>query len=123
MSPQIRVRRVGTEQMGPSRGLSYNYSRLKETHMFDLENLDLDVYLEEEIYLCKDNSAASFNILNWWKSPMKFPILSKMAAHILAIPITTIASNAGGCVIDTYPASLDLEIVQPLICGGAKLDP
>ncbi|GJR79491.1 zinc finger BED domain-containing protein RICESLEEPER 2-like protein [Tanacetum coccineum] len=83
----------------------------------------LDVYLEEGIYLCKDNSAISFNILDWWKShETKFPVLSKMAAHFLVIPITTVASEAtfsvGGRVIDTYRASLDPETVQALICGG-----
>ncbi|GJV51095.1 zinc finger BED domain-containing protein RICESLEEPER 2-like protein [Tanacetum coccineum] len=87
------------------------------------ESSDLDVHLEEGIYLCKDNSAISFNILDWWKShETKFPVLSKMAAHFLAIPITTVASkatfSAGGRVIDTYRASLDLETVQALICGG-----
>ncbi|GJT92248.1 zinc finger BED domain-containing protein RICESLEEPER 2-like protein [Tanacetum coccineum] len=107
----------------PSRGFSYYYSRLKQKDVLDLKSLDLDVYLEEGIYLCKDNSAISFNILDWWKSDeAKFPVLSKMASHFLAIPITTVASeatfSAGGHVIDTYRASLDPEIVQALICGG-----
>ncbi|GJY95737.1 zinc finger BED domain-containing protein RICESLEEPER 2-like protein [Tanacetum coccineum] len=87
------------------------------------ESSDLDVYLIEGIYLCKDNSAVSFNILDWWKShETKFLILSKMAAHFLVIPITTVASeatlSASGRVIDTYRASLDLKTVQALICGG-----
>ncbi|GJV66743.1 zinc finger BED domain-containing protein RICESLEEPER 2-like protein [Tanacetum coccineum] len=117
------VERGETEKTGPSRGFSYYYSRLKETDMFDLESSDLDVYLEEGIYLYRDNFAISFNILNWWKShETKFPELSKMAAHSLAIPIRTVASEAtfsvGGRVIDTYRASLDPETVQALICGG-----
>nr|GEV18723.1 hypothetical protein [Tanacetum cinerariifolium] len=96
-----------TEQVGPSKGFSYYYSRLKQTNVFDLESSNLDVYLEEGIYLCKDNSAISFYILDWWKSnETKFPVLSKMTAHFLAIPITTVASEAtfsvGGRVIDTY---------------------
>ncbi|GKC09565.1 zinc finger BED domain-containing protein RICESLEEPER 2-like protein [Tanacetum coccineum] len=111
------------EQAGPGKGFSYYYSRLKEADVFYLERSDLEVYLKEGIYLCKDNSAISFDILEWWKShETKFSILSKMAAHILAIPVTTVASeatfSAGGCVIDTYRASLKPETVQALICGG-----
>ncbi|GJW85388.1 zinc finger BED domain-containing protein RICESLEEPER 2-like protein [Tanacetum coccineum] len=111
------------EQAGPGKGFSYYYSRLKEADDFYLERSDLEVYLEEGIYLCKDNSAISFDILEWWKShETKFPILSKMAAHILAILVTTVASeatfSAGGRVIDTYRASLKPETVQALICGG-----
>ncbi|GKD77335.1 zinc finger BED domain-containing protein RICESLEEPER 2-like protein, partial [Tanacetum coccineum] len=108
------------EQAGPGKGFSYYYSRLKEADVFYLERSDLEVYLKEGIYLCKDNSAISFDILEWWKShETKFSILSKMTAHILAIPVTTVASeatfSAGGCVIDTYRASLKPETVQALI--------
>ncbi|KAL2900158.1 putative AC transposase [Bienertia sinuspersici] len=53
---------------------------------------------------------------------MKYPILSKLATHVLAIPITTVASeatfSAGGRVIDPYRASLAPETVQMLICTG-----
>ena len=45
-----------------------------------------------------------------------------MARDILAIPITTVASeatfSAGSRVIDTYRVSLATEIVQTLLCGG-----
>nr|GEV19103.1 hypothetical protein [Tanacetum cinerariifolium] len=87
------------------------------------ESSDLDVYLEEGIYLCKDSSAIFFNIFDWLKShETNFPILSKLAAHFLDFPITTVASEAtfsvGGRVIDTYRTSLDPETVQALICGA-----
>lgn len=45
-----------------------------------------------------------------------------MARDILAIPISTVASeatfSAGSRVIDTYCASLNADTIQVLICGG-----
>ncbi|GKB46171.1 zinc finger BED domain-containing protein RICESLEEPER 2-like protein [Tanacetum coccineum] len=64
------------EHAGQGKGFSYYYSRLEKADVFDLERSDLHAYLEEGIYLCKDNSTSSFDILDWWKShETKFPIL------------------------------------------------
>nr|XP_017225248.1 PREDICTED: zinc finger BED domain-containing protein RICESLEEPER 2-like [Daucus carota subsp. sativus] len=81
---------------------------------------DLDNYLEEGCFICEDSK--SFDALEWWKvNTLKYRILSIMARDILAIPITTVASeatfSAGGRVIDTYRASLSPETVQVLLCG------
>ncbi|KAL4571024.1 hypothetical protein LXL04_017774 [Taraxacum kok-saghyz] len=64
-----------------------------------------------------------FDALQWWRSnSLKCRILSRMARDILAIPITTVASeatfSAGSRVIDTYRASLGAETVEVLLCGG-----
>lgn len=81
---------------------------------------DLDNYLEEGCFICEDSH--SFDALEWWKvNTLKYRIFSTMARDILAIPITTVASeatfSAGGRVIDTYRASLSPETVQVLLCG------
>ena len=60
---------------------------------------ELDVYLEEGVYICDDDS--NFDVLEWWKmNALKFKVLSKMACDFLSIPITTVASesafSAGG---------------------------
>ncbi|KAK4480811.1 hypothetical protein RD792_011662 [Penstemon davidsonii] len=84
---------------------------------------DLDIYLEEGLYICKEESDFDFNVLDWWKSnTLKFRILSNMARDILSIPITSLASefafSAGGRVLDQYRSSLKPETVQALICTG-----
>lgn len=66
---------------------------------------------------------SEYNCLEWWKTNrIAYPILSEMAADILAIPVTTVASeatfSAGTRVIDSYRASLHPDTVQMLLCGG-----
>ena len=79
---------------------------------------DLDVYLEEGVFLCVDDSDLDFDALEWWKaSNLKFCILSKMAFDILSIPITTVSSEAAFSIIDVYRAFLSTKIVQALLCG------
>ncbi|KAG8390680.1 hypothetical protein BUALT_Bualt01G0108800 [Buddleja alternifolia] len=84
---------------------------------------DLDIYLEEGLYVCKEDSDSDFNALDWWKAnTLKFRTLSSMAHDILSIPITTVASesafSAGGRVLDQYRSSLNAETVQALVCTG-----
>jgi len=89
---------------------------------------DLYIYLEEDVYIgVKDDSGEDidnkFEALAWWKfNALKYRILSKMAKDILAVPITTVASessfNASGRVIDPHRASLKTETVQMLLCGS-----
>ncbi|XVF54432.1 hypothetical protein PTKIN_Ptkin05aG0179800 [Pterospermum kingtungense] len=83
---------------------------------------ELDTYFEEGVYICQENSR-DFDALEWWKSNnLKFRILSKMACEILAIPITTVASestfSAGGREIDAYRSTLGTDTVQMLLCGS-----
>ena len=53
---------------------------------------------------------------------MKFHILSKLAANVLAVLITTMdfeaTFSAGGRVIDPYRSLLAPKTVQMLICTG-----
>ncbi|MFS8030886.1 putative HAT dimerization domain, ribonuclease H-like superfamily, hAT-like transposase, RNase-H [Helianthus anomalus] len=82
---------------------------------------ELATYLEEGVYICEQG--VYFNALGWWKeNQLKYKILSKMAADILAIPVTTVASesafSAGGRVIDPYRSCLGTKTVDMLICGA-----
>ncbi|XP_062167085.1 uncharacterized protein LOC133873389 [Alnus glutinosa] len=68
---------------------------------------ELDRYLMEEIEKPNEN----FDILNWWKvNSTKFPVLAQIARIVLAIPITTVASESafstGRRVLDPFRSSL-----------------
>ncbi|CAM8898360.1 unnamed protein product [Rhodiola kirilowii] len=62
-----------------------------------------------------------FDILGWWRmhSP-RFPILSQMARDVLAVPISTVASESAfstsGRILDAFRSSLTPCLVQALIC-------
>lgn len=79
---------------------------------------ELDRYLEEEI----EDDIISFDILEWWKiSSSRFSILSQVARDVLAIPVSTVASESafstGGRVLDSFRSSLTPKIVEALICS------
>lgn len=78
---------------------------------------------ELQKYLGEENEVESnnFNILSWWKinSP-RFPILAEMARDVLAIPISSVASESafstGGRILDSFRSSLTPKLVQTLVC-------
>ena len=78
---------------------------------------ELDIYLAEDIV----EDEGKFDILRWWKlNSERFPILSRMARDILAVPVSTVASEStfstGGHVLDVFRSSLTPKIVEALIC-------
>ncbi|KAL7132191.1 hypothetical protein ABFS83_12G055500 [Erythranthe nasuta] len=60
----------------------------------DLESgkIEVDIYLGDRVEKVKGDN---FDLLTWWKNnALKFPIISKNANHLLAMPISTIASGS-----------------------------
>ncbi|KAL0290620.1 UNVERIFIED_CONTAM: Zinc finger BED domain-containing protein RICESLEEPER 2 [Sesamum angustifolium] len=79
---------------------------------------ELDSYLNEEI---ETDESPSFSITEWWKlHTPRFPILARLARDVLAMPISTVASesvfNTEGRIIDDFRASLTPKMAQALIC-------
>ena len=80
---------------------------------------ELEKYLKEN---CKPyNRHVELDILNWWKvNSSRFPILSNIAREVLAIPVSTVASEStfstGGRVLDPYRSSLTPKMVEALVC-------
>lgn len=69
-----------------------------------------------------DDNNGRFDILGWWKcNESKYPILAKVARDVLAIPVSTVASefafSTGGRVVDPHRSSLDPESIEALICA------
>ena len=78
---------------------------------------ELDIYLSEDIVEEDD----SFDVLRWWKvNSDRFPVLSRMARDVLAVPVSTVASESafstGGRVLDVFRSSLTPKIVEALVC-------
>ncbi|KAL2900117.1 Zinc finger BED domain-containing protein RICESLEEPER 2 [Bienertia sinuspersici] len=78
---------------------------------------DLAMYLEEPLVPRTTN----IDILYHWKTNSgRFPILCLMAKDVLAIPISTVASESafstGGRVLDCYRSSLKPSTVEAVIC-------
>ncbi|KAL9227709.1 hypothetical protein vseg_003363 [Gypsophila vaccaria] len=79
---------------------------------------DLDKYLEE----AREISSKNFEILDWWKKRQEtYPILSLMAKDVLAIPVSTVASESafspGGRILDPFRSSLTTKMVEGLMCA------
>ncbi|KAJ9561458.1 hypothetical protein OSB04_006618 [Centaurea solstitialis] len=81
------------------------------------ENTELDDYLAEKLLPNEDG----FDILMWWKcNGAKFPILQKIARDILAIPISSVASESAFSVcankITKTRSRLKPETIAALMC-------
>ncbi|KAL0431262.1 UNVERIFIED_CONTAM: Zinc finger BED domain-containing protein RICESLEEPER 1 [Sesamum radiatum] len=97
--------------------IEQEFSMYKTGGKGDRVKSELEKYLSEDVEMHRDK----FDILNWWKvNTQRFPILSKMARDVLAVPVSTVASESafstGGRVLDAFRSSLSPKIVQALIC-------
>jgi len=99
---------------------SYN-NRFKQ-HLADEDSVEtkseLDRYLLES---SEDPDMEDFDILMWWKmNSSRYRVLSQIARDVLAIPVSTVASESafstGGRVLDSFRNSLSPNTVEALIC-------
>ncbi|XP_045792666.1 zinc finger BED domain-containing protein RICESLEEPER 3-like [Trifolium pratense] len=79
---------------------------------------EVDLYLTEP----REKKNPDFDLLNWWKvNSTKYPTLGLIARDILAMPISTVASESafstGGRVLSCYRSSLTPHTVEALICA------
>ncbi|XP_062151830.1 zinc finger BED domain-containing protein RICESLEEPER 2-like [Alnus glutinosa] len=128
MSNEGRISSTSTSLgVGLGSGTSYdpqlNKDALKDFHTFQarrnlmLAQTEIEKYYVEGVEIPSD----TFDILMWWNvNSAKYPVLSRIARDVLAIPLTTVASESafstGGRVIDCYRSSLAPKTVEALIC-------
>jgi len=67
-------------------------------------------------------SGAAFDILSWWKTNQaKYPILSRLARDVLAVQVSTVASESAfscsGRIVNKFRTRLDPEMVEALVCS------
>ena len=79
---------------------------------------EVDVYLEEERFIMDEQK---FSILAWWSANSgKYPILSRIARDLLAVPISTVPSESafsmGGKVVSPQCSRLHPTTVETLVC-------
>ncbi|TQE08508.1 hypothetical protein C1H46_005814 [Malus baccata] len=94
-------------------------SEMRKAKRARIVHNDLDRYLLDPM---EGEEEANFDILNWWRvnGLSKYLILARVAKEILAIPVSTIASESSfstsGRIIDPYRSSLSPKMVEALIC-------
>ncbi|KAJ3688033.1 hypothetical protein LUZ61_017197 [Rhynchospora tenuis] len=93
---------------------------LKEKKNSDAPKSELDEYLGTD----RDHASVDeeFDILTWWKMQVpKYPILSRLARDILAVPISTVASESAfstsGRVLSPSRSNLSDESIEALLCA------
>ncbi|TYK27859.1 zinc finger BED domain-containing protein RICESLEEPER 3-like [Cucumis melo var. makuwa] len=87
------------------------------TTPFEQGSLEIDIYLLEANVMTEGD----FDILQWWKmNSDRFEVLGHMARDILAILVSTVASESAfstrGRVVDLSRCSLAPKTVEALIC-------
>lgn len=77
---------------------------------------EVEHYLDDDPIPEVDN----FDILDWWKKDQTYPTLQKIAKDILAIPVSSVASenafSSGGRVVRSRRSKLHSETVEALMC-------
>ena len=108
----------GKNEFDPERMVS---QQLKQQRVFNtgesafIKN-DLERYLNEAL---EDDSDPNFDLLSWWKiNSARFTILSHLACDMLAMPISTVASesafNTGGRTLNQFRSSLTPKVFLQL---------
>ncbi|CAJ2662136.1 unnamed protein product [Trifolium pratense] len=98
------------------------FVRKKKRAKTSLVRTELDHYLDEEVL----PRSPGFDILLWWKlNGIKYPTLQAIAKDILAIPISTVASESAfstsGQILSPHRSRLHWTTLEALMCARSWL--
>lgn len=109
----------GSEIDKPSSRINY-LKFMEEEVLVEKELSELDVYLADTIEKVPSGKY-SYDVLSCWRlHAPRFPILAAMSCDVLAVSISTVASESAfstsGRILDDFRSSLTPKIAQALIC-------
>ncbi|XP_075102001.1 zinc finger BED domain-containing protein RICESLEEPER 2-like [Nicotiana tabacum] len=108
---------VGTQNTGLLESLIQDIKKYKSGSGGVDTRTKLDKYFGEET----EDGTKEFDVLLWWKlNSARFPILAEMARDVLAVPVSSVASECAfstrGRLLDSFRSSLTPKLVQALVC-------
>ncbi|WCJ39313.1 Zinc finger BED domain-containing protein RICESLEEPER 3 [Euphorbia peplus] len=101
----------------PVLSFQQKYSR----HRKGIQNLESNSEVSRYLLESCEEIDGNFDVLKWWKSnATKYPTLSEIAKDVLAIHVSTVASESafstGGRILDPFRSSLSPLMVEALVC-------
>ncbi|WOL08587.1 zinc finger BED domain-containing protein RICESLEEPER 2-like [Canna indica] len=101
--------------------VTFGTRRIIEKYKQKKQILGVESKTELDRYWDEDPEADDVDVLKWWSvNSGRYPILASMSREILAILISTVASEStfstGGRVLDEFRSSLAPSMVEGLIC-------
>lgn len=106
----------------PRMSLASQFDSFLEEELLSVCESEVDKYL---VSPCerrpREKEGDTFDILDWWKhNSVKYPVLSRVAQDVLAMPVSTVASESafstGGRILDPFRSSLSPLMVERLVC-------
>ena len=85
------------------------------------KHVELNRYLRTEYSITDNDDFTTNDLLKWWRGKRNsFPILSRLACDVLAIPISTVSSeqvfSTAGRILEDRRCSLAPDAVEALTC-------
>ena len=112
----------GTSEFGSAKERMKRYNNIYKQHLANEDSVECKFELERYLLEASvDPNTEGFDILDWWRvNSSRYKILSQVARYVLAIPVSTVASESafsiGGRVLDSFRSSLSPNTVEALIC-------